>query len=52
MYFLQEFLVRTQRDDVLCMVADFVFKIPFFSYIVRLGGGIPANREAAEAHVS
>lgn len=51
MYFLQEFLVRTQRDDVLCMVADFVFQIPFFSYIVRLGGGIPANREAAEAHL-
>ena len=33
------------------MVADFVFKIPFFNYIVRLGGGIPANRAAAEAHL-
>ena len=33
------------------MVANFVFKVPFLGWMVRLGGGVPANRESALAHL-
>lgn len=49
MYFFTAFILRTIRRDATIMVADFVFDVPFLSYAVTLGGGVPAGREAAIA---
>jgi 1-acyl-sn-glycerol-3-phosphate acyltransferase len=44
MYFFVEHVHRmTGRKPVTC-VADFVFSVPLLSWVVKLGGGIPANR--------
>jgi 1-acyl-sn-glycerol-3-phosphate acyltransferase len=47
MYFFQEAVWRCTGRLPRVLVADFVFRIPFFSWIVRLGGGVPAGRRAA-----
>ena len=35
MYFFQEYCLREVRTDVVTMVADFVFKVPFLGWMVR-----------------
>lgn len=47
MYFFQEAVYRLTGRLPRVLVADFVFKVPFFSWIVALGGGVPAGRRAA-----
>lgn len=47
MYFFQEAVWRCTGRLPRVLVADFVFRIPFFSWMVRLGGGVPAGRRAA-----
>ena len=45
-YFLHEWVHRTTGRLPTTLVADFVFRIPFFSWLVRLAGGVPASRAA------
>lgn len=47
MYFFQEAVWRMTGRLPRVLVADFVFRIPFFSWLVRMGGGVPASRGAA-----
>ena len=47
MYFLHEWIARHLGRLPTTLVADFVFRIPLFSYFVRLCGGVPAGRAAA-----
>ena len=51
MYFLQEYIISNVRQDCMVMVADFVFKIPFVGWMVKLGGGVPASRGTALEHL-
>ena len=47
MYFLHEWVFTHLGRLPTTLVADFVFRIPLFSYFVRLCGGVPAGRAAA-----
>ena len=47
MYFFHLAVWRHTGRLPMTLVADFVFRIPIFGYIVRLCGGQPASREAA-----
>ena len=47
MYFLHEWVARTTGRLPTTLVADFVFRVPLFSYFVRACGGVPAGRAAA-----
>ena len=49
MYFLHEYIARQLGRLPTTLVADFVFRIPLFSYLVRACGGVPAGRKAALA---
>lgn len=47
MYFLHEFIHRTTGRIPTSLIADFVFRIPIFGYLVRCCGGVPASRQKA-----
>ena len=47
MYFFHEYIARVTGRTPTTLVADFVFKIPIFSYFVRCCGGVPASRRSA-----
>ena len=47
MYFFHEYIARVTGRIPTTLVADFVFRIPLFSYFVRVCGGVPARRDAA-----
>jgi 1-acyl-sn-glycerol-3-phosphate acyltransferase len=51
MYFFQEYTLRNIRKDSIVMVADFVFNIPILGWIIKHGGGVPANGEVALKHL-
>ena len=44
LYFFHEYVARTTGRLPTTLVADFVFNIPVFSYLVRVCGGVPASR--------
>eukprot|EP00947_MAST-08B_sp_MAST-8B-sp1_P005217 g5217.t1 len=45
MYFFPELVMRVTGRRPMTCVADFVFKVPFLSWMVKVGNGIPANRK-------
>ena len=47
MYFLHEWVHRHTGRVPTSLVADFVFRIPFFGYLCRACGGVPASRTRA-----
>lgn len=47
MYFFHLAVWRHTRRLPMTLVANFVFRIPIFGYLVRLCGGQPASRDAA-----
>jgi 1-acyl-sn-glycerol-3-phosphate acyltransferase len=47
MYFFHEYVSRVTGRTPTTLVADFVFRIPIFGYLVRCCGGCPASRRAA-----
>ena len=49
MYFLHEYIHRVTGRLPTSLVADFVFRIPIFGYLVRACGGVPAWSAAALA---
>ena len=51
MYFFQNYTKSYIRKDSITMVADFVMNIPILGWIIRIGGGVPADPKVAIEHL-
>ena len=51
MYFFQNYTKSYIRKDSITMVADFVMNIPILGWIIKIGGGVPADPKVAIEHL-